>query len=128
VTYSSSLDWKKNTHPSYAPPPPREPPRDYSYFPAFPLAEQNPRRGDVIAYKVLEMKDGGPSFSAFKEATVEAFDRAAAVVTLRANNVSAVPLDGSYVATEEEREALFETTMNLAWDQLTDVRLVSSER
>lgn len=48
------------------------------------------------------------------------------MVCVRAKNLSSVPLDGSYVASEEDRAALFESSVNLAWDQLADVRLLSS--
>jgi hypothetical protein len=43
VLYSSALDWKKDTHPSYTSPPPLEPPKDYSHCPAFSLGERTPR-------------------------------------------------------------------------------------
>jgi len=43
--YSPSLDWKKDTHPSYSPLPPPVAPKDYSAFPSFPTQQRNPRVG-----------------------------------------------------------------------------------
>jgi hypothetical protein len=61
-----------------------------------------------------------------QEATVESYDAGTSMVCVRAKNLSSVPLDGSYVASEEDRAALFESSVSLAWDQLADVRLLSS--
>lgn len=56
---------------------------------------------------------------------MEAYDAAKSVVTLRATTLASVPLDGSFVASEEDRAALFENTLDLAFDQLVDVRFTS---
>lgn len=63
-----------------------------------------------------------------QEARVEDYDAASSTVMLRATKLSSVPLDGRFVASEEDRAALYETTVNLAWDQLVDVRYLSCSR
>jgi len=96
--------------------------KDYSSFPSL---DHPPKKGDRLAYRILEVQAGGPSLSAFKEASVESYDTATSIITLRTDAVDFLPLDGSSISEHEDKTRLLQQAAEVLWEHLCDVKLVA---
>lgn len=118
--------------------------KDYSSVTAFDIGTRAPKAADRLAYRILEMQEGGPALSSFKvrltvvvllftnrksphqEATVVSYDTATSVVSLRADNTDFLPLDGTRLNEEDDKAQLLQLAVDIPWEQLRDVRLLSN--
>ena len=78
----------------------------------------------MIAYKILEIAGGKPSFSDYKEATVTGFDEATGVISLKARNLESIPLDGRYLDPETEKQHLMDQTDDVAWAMMAEIKCI----